>query len=198
MRPQTALHSVLPPIVQQTALVDGRLEDVWPLPLDRAFLFELYRELFDEHWDKLTCGPLIPGAAYEIKCPGKPERITLSDLGYLTVHWGRKGHFHLCLGAGPAMPLDQAKHRSPSRVELYRRLDADGDPISWGIRMVNGAGEPQITILLPNPFLLPEDRIAAEPDWGRLTLWEDLFPRLTRHPLDGRDRLGKGYAKRAS
>lgn len=67
--------------------VDGRTEEVWPLPLERDALFALFHELFDEHWDKLTWGPLIPGAAYELKCPGKPERVSLSELGYLTVHW---------------------------------------------------------------------------------------------------------------
>jgi hypothetical protein len=61
--------------------------------------------------------------------------------------------------------------------------------------MFNGAGEPQITIFLPNPFLLPEDRIADQPDWSRLDLWENLFPRLTGQPTDGRDRMGKGHKK---
>lgn len=177
--------------------VDGRTEEVWPLPLERDALFALFHELFDEHWDKLTWGPLIPGAAYELKCPGKPEWVSLSELGYLTVHWGQRGHFHLCLGAGPKMAPDLARHRSPSKCELYRRLDADGDPISWGIRMENGAGEPMIAIFLPNPFLLPEDRIANAADWDRLALWEDLFPRLTGNALDGRDRMGKGYRKTA-
>ena len=184
------------PIEKQVAAVDGRTEEVWPLPRDKMFLFALYRELFDDHWDKLTWGPLIPGAAYELKCPGKPERISLSDGGYLTVHWGAKGHFHLCRGGDTISgdPALAARGR-PGRVELYRRLDADGFPISWGIRMFNGHDEPQITIFLPNPFLKPEDRIADEPDWDRLALWDDLFPRLTGHPTDGRDRLGKGYAK---
>lgn len=184
------------PIAKRVASVDGRTEEVWPLPLDRPFLFDLFHELFDEHWDKITWGPLIPGAAYELKCPGKPERITLSELGYFTVHWGVKGHFHLCLGAGPKMDPIQARLRSPASVELVRRLDGDEMPISWSIRMRNGGGDPQITVILPNPHLLPEDRIASEPDWGRLALWEDLFPRLTGHPNDGRDRLGKGYAKK--
>ncbi|RVT91007.1 DUF7676 family protein [Sphingomonas crocodyli] len=183
------------PIEKRVTKVDGRTEEVWPLPLDRDWLFALFSELFDDHWDKLTWGPLIPGAAYELKCPGKPEKITLSKLGYFTCHWGAKGHFHLCLGAGPAMAPEDAIKRSPARVELVRRLDVDEMPISWSIRMFNGAGDPQISIYLPNPFLRPEDRIADEPDWDRLTLWNDLFPRLTGQPTDGRDRMGKGYAK---
>jgi hypothetical protein len=183
------------PIEKRVSQADGRTEEVWPLPLDRDWLFALFSELFEEHWDRITWGPLIPGAAYELKCPGRPERVTLSELGYLTVHWGAKGHFHLCLGAGPKMAPDLAKHRSPARVELVRRLDGEEMPISWSIRMFNGAGEPQITIFLPNPFLLPEDRIADQPDWSRLDLWENLFPRLTGQPTDGRDRMGKGHKK---
>lgn len=57
------------PIEKRITQADGRTEEVWPLPLDRDWLFVLYSELFDEHWDKLTWGPLIPGAAYELKCP---------------------------------------------------------------------------------------------------------------------------------
>jgi len=182
------------PIGKRVAEADGRIEEVWPLPLDEAFLFALYRELFEAHWDKITWGPLIPGAAYELKCPGKPERVSLSN-GYLTIHWGARGHFHLCIGENAGAPPALAARRRPGRVELYRRLDAEEHPISWGIRMFNGHDEPQITIFLPNPFLKPEDRIADTPDWSRLALWEELFPRLTGHPPDGRDRLGKGYAK---
>lgn len=175
--------------------VDGRTEEVWALPTGRDYLFELFRHLFDDHWDKLTWGPLIPGAAYELKCPGKPERMTMSSGGYLTVHWGARGHFHLCLGAPEGDNPGLAQRRSPGRLELYRRLDADGDPISWGLRMFNGADESQITIFLPNPFVSPSDRLDEPVDWDRLALWDELFPRLTGHPTDGRDRCGKGYAR---
>ncbi len=183
------------PVEKQITLVDGRTEEVWPLPLDREFLRNLFTELFEEHWDKLTWGPIIQGAAYELRCPRKPESITFTDFGYLTIHWGAQGHFHLCIGAGTDMAPELARQRSPSRVELVRRLDAEEHPISWSIRMFNGNGDPQITIFLPNPFLSPEDSIAEQPDWDRLALWNSLFPRLTGHPTDGRDRLGKGYVK---
>ena len=46
--------------------VDGRTDRVWPLLLERNALFELFRELFDEPLNKLTWGPLIPGAAYQL------------------------------------------------------------------------------------------------------------------------------------
>lgn len=183
------------PIAKIEMEADGRIEEVWPLARDRDFLVALFTELFERHWEQLTWGPLIPGAAYELKCPGKPESIRFSDFGYLTVHWGSRGHFHLCLGAGPTMEPGLARRRSPSRVELVRRLDARGHPLSWSLRMANGADEPMITLFLPSPFLLPEDRIADTPDWSRLALWEELFPRLTGHAPDGRDRLGQGYSR---
>lgn len=175
---------------------DGRIEEIWPLPAERDFLFALLSELFDEHWDKITWGPMIPGAAYELKCVARPSKITLSELGYFTAHWGeRGGHFHLCIGAGPKMDPEQAKVRNTTTVELVRRLDAEDMPISWSLRMKNGAGDPQLTIYLPNPHLGPDDWANAVPEWDRLALWEDLFPRLTGHAIDGRDRLGKGYRK---
>lgn len=183
------------PIEKQLIVESGRTEEVWALSRSKDFLFALYRELFDHHWQDLTWGPLIPGAAYELKCPGKPVRISLSEGGYLTIHWGTKGHFHLCLDATDGEDPEGAERRRPGRVELYRRLDGEGMPLSWGIRMFNGGGDPQITIFLPNPFLKPEDRIADQPEWDRLMLWENLFPRLTGHPTDGRDRLGKGFVK---
>lgn len=75
------------PIPKQTSLVDGRTEEIWPLPLDRNYLRALFTELFEQHWDKLSWGPLIPGAAYELNCPDVPERISFSDLDYLTKHF---------------------------------------------------------------------------------------------------------------
>ena len=88
----------MPSIRKQTVRgADGRMEDVWALPNDEAFLLKLFTELFDDHHDKISWGPLLTGAAYELKSPRKPKSISHSD-GYLTVHWGDKGHFHLCIG----------------------------------------------------------------------------------------------------
>ena len=41
---------------------DGRLKaEVWPLPLDEGFLETLFRDLFENHWQSVTFGPMIPG-----------------------------------------------------------------------------------------------------------------------------------------
>jgi hypothetical protein len=160
---------------------DGTPLDVFSLPTDRASLEELLRDLFENHWPEITFGPLIQGAAWEMKADGPPTRIGMLD-GYLTVAFGVP-HFHICIGenkgsrARPTSP-ELARHRRTSRAELYRRLGRSCLPMSWGLQLFNGANEQQITVLLPNPFLDPDtDKIRKEPDWSRLALWDKLRAR---------------------
>ncbi|MEN3949976.1 hypothetical protein [Iodidimonas sp. SYSU 1G8] len=185
------------PIPMVSIIESGATEQVWPLPLDEAFLERLLRDLFENHYAALTFGPLIPGAAYEMKAPGAPERVSCQG-GYLTVHWGGKGHFHLCIGTnrGPASnpnPPELIAHRRPSRAEFFRRLDKQGHPVSWGYRMFNGKGEPQITIFFANPFITDADQLADAPDWSRLATWDAIMADYAGHQPDGLDRLGKGF-----
>jgi hypothetical protein len=177
---------------------DGATVEIFPLPTDEASLETLLRQLFEEHWQAITFGPLIQGAAWEMRAPHAPTYIGMLD-GYLTVAFGAS-HFHLCIGPtrGPhhaPTPPALARHRQTARAELYRRLDHAGAPASWGLRLFNGAGEQQLTILLPNPFLSPDgDKILREPDWSRLGLWDELRARWTGSPdPDPLDRSGKGF-----
>ena len=162
---------------------DGATVEIFPLPTDEPSLEALLRDLFEHHWDKITFGPLIQGAAWEIRAPHAPTHIGMLD-GYLTVAFGAS-HFHLCIGATRGArhdptPLTLARRRKTARAELYRRLGRSGAPASWGLRLFNGAGEQQLTILLPNPFLSAEgDKLLQEPDWSRLALWDDLRARWT-------------------
>jgi hypothetical protein len=177
---------------------DGATIEVFPLPADPASLERLLRDLFAQHWREITFGPIIQGAAWELKAAAPPEKIKMFD-GYLTVTFGVP-HFHICIGVhkgphnNPVSP-DLAKHRRTSRAEMYRRLSRAGTPISWGIRLFNGKGEQQITILLPNPFLHPEtDKILKVPDWSRLALWDQLRARWFELPdPDAFDRSGRGF-----
>ena len=95
-------------------------------------------------------GPIIEGAAYEFRAPSLPTHIGTFD-GYLTIAFGAP-HFHICIGehkgapSNPASPA-LARHRRTLRAELYRRLDCSGAPVSWGLRLFNGEGEQQITVL---------------------------------------------------
>jgi hypothetical protein len=162
--------------------------EVFPLPVDEATLFAVLRDAFSGHWREIRFGVLIQGSVFEIRATAAP-RLGLRD-GYVTVDLG-DSHFHVCIGphsGEPGRPVDPelARHRRCHRAELYRVLH-DGAPVSWGLRLYNGAGEQQLTILLPNPFLDDEQRVRAEPDWSRLTCWDELRARylgLPAQPLD--------------
>lgn len=178
---------------------DGSAAELFALPTDAASLEALLRDLFEHHWREITFGPLIQGAAWEIRAAHAPTHIGMLD-GYLTVAFGMS-HFHLCIGPhqgteqSPASPA-LAAHRRTSRAELYRRLDAAGAPVSWGLRLLNGRGEQQLTILLPNPFLSPDaDDVLPAPDWSRLALWDRLRARwLGIAAPDPIDRSGLGFS----
>jgi hypothetical protein len=160
---------------------DGSAVEVFALPTDAASLEAVLRMLFAEHWSEITFGPIVEGAAWEIRAAHAPTKIGVLD-GYLTVAFGAT-HFHLCIGPHkgmPGAPVSEAlaRHRRTARAELYRRLDRAGAPVSWGVRLFNGADEQQATILLPNPFLSPDgEKILKTPDWSRLALWDALRAR---------------------
>jgi hypothetical protein len=159
---------------------DGTPVDVFPLPIDSASLESLLRDLFENHWREIVFGPVMPGAAWEMRAEAAPK-ISLFD-GYLTVAFGVP-HFHICIGEtkGPRIqptPPEVAADRRTARAELYRTRRRSCVPMSWGLRLYNRRGDQQITIFLPNPFLEPEtDRFVAEPDWSRLALWDKLRAR---------------------
>jgi hypothetical protein len=177
---------------------DGNDEEIYALPVDSAYLEQLLRYIFDNHWRSIVFGPIIEGGAYEFRCPCKPRSITMFD-GYLTVHFGGT-HFHLCIGDNqgshqrPTPPQLQTTRRT-SRAEIVRGFDADGAPISWQLRLFNGAGTPQLNVFFPNPFLTDEDQLADEPDWSRLAVWDDIATRFLGRelPQDPLDRSGRGF-----
>ena len=176
---------------------DGAPVDVFPLPTDAESLEAIFRQLFVEHWADITFGPIIQGAAWEMKAPQAPDKFGMLD-GYLTVGFGVP-HFHICIGehrGTEVSPVSLAlgQHRRTARAELYRRISRDGTPVSWGLRLFNGHGEQQITVLLPNPFLDPDDKIRRTPDWSRLALWDRLRAQwLGLAGPDPLDRAGKGF-----
>ncbi|MGH7035041.1 MAG: DUF7676 family protein [Stellaceae bacterium] len=177
---------------------DGAAVEIFSLPVDPTSLEELLRDLFQNHWHEIAFGPIIQGAAWEMRVAQSPTAIKMFD-GYLTVAFGVP-HFHICIGEhkgphnNPVAP-DLAHHRRTSRAELYRRLTRSGTPVSWGLRLFNGKDEQQITVLLPNPFLHPEtDKILKIPDWARLALWDHLRARWCGSPdPDPFDRSGRGF-----
>lgn len=182
---------VVKPMVVEEAGV-GTLE-VWELNPSEHVLHRLLAELFREHWAEITFGPLIQGAAWEIRAAAPPEKIVLFD-GYLTVDFGNL-HFHLCIGEhrgdpGRETPADLAAQRRTRRAQFFRRINEDGTPDTWGLRLANGHGEQQLTVLLPNPFLTEDLRFRERPDWSQLRLWDQLRLDYLALERDERDRSG--------
>ncbi|HEX3952688.1 MAG TPA: hypothetical protein VHW90_03880 [Stellaceae bacterium] len=176
---------------------DGAAVDVFAMPTDAASLEALMRDLFENHWHEITFGPIIQGAAWEMRTSQPPEKIGMLD-GYLTITFGAP-HFHLCIGEhkgprGDPVAPELARHRRTARAELYRRLGRSGTPVSWGLRLFNGNDEQQITVLLPNPFLDDADKVTKQPDWDRLALWDHLRARWLGLPPDPVDRSGCGFS----
>jgi len=176
---------------------DGTLE-IWSLSPTEDVLLRLLTELFEHHWSEITFGPLIQGAAWEVRAPGAPKKIGMFD-GYVTVDFG-PWHFHLCIGEtrgtrSHPTPPELSAHRRTARAEFYRNLASrDGAPTSWGLRFFNGHDEQQMTVFLPNPFLSPEMRILKTPEWSHLELWDRLRQDYLGLAPDPRDRTGKGFA----
>lgn len=172
----------------------GTLE-IFPLPVDRETLRGLLTEVFAEHWQAVRFGILIQGAVFEIAAPNAPHKVSMLD-GYLTVDFGA-WHFHLCIGehrgtAENPVSSGLAIHRRTARAELYRMVSGDA-PTSWGLRLYNGAGEQQLTVMLPNPFLSHDMGLLAEPQWEQLALWDRLRHRYLGLDADPRDRSGKRF-----
>lgn len=168
----------------------------WALPIEEAFLQEFLTYVFESYWDQVVFGPLIEGAAYEFTCPSKPESIRLFD-GYLTVSFGGP-HFHLCIGEnngapGDRTPEDLKQRRRPSKAYIFRRLDKEGAPISWGFEMENGVGEPMISIFFASPFLSAGDKVSSEPIWERLAMWRDISRCYLGREPEAFDESGKGF-----
>lgn len=179
------------PAVGKSAVVvepgTGTVE-IFPLSTDEETLVSLLHDCFDE-WEHIHFGPLIQGAAWEIRAPVQP-RITMLD-GYATVHFG-DWHFHICIGEHREAEPEVARIRRTARAELYRTL-LDGTPTSWGVRLFNGAGEQQITVLLPSPFLSDRQDILDQPDFDRLYLWDRLRTKYLGLEPDETDRTGTGF-----
>ncbi len=155
---------------------DGSRTEYHEVPTDAATLERLMREIFEQHWDGITAGPILQGAAYELMY-SKPPKVTLSA-GYLTVDTGEY-HFHLYIGepegkASPPSNAELTRQRKVSRAVFFSERREGGKgclPGSWGFRMWNGLGEQMITIYFPNPYF-DKQSMLKEPQWERLQLWE--------------------------
>lgn len=169
--------------------------EAFPLPVEANFLYALLEDVFANHWNSIVFGSRIQGAMFEIRASEPPRRITLFD-GALTVDFGQ-WNFHICIGphgGGRPAQHDLAAHRRTARAEFYRVLNSDRQSArAWGLRLLNGDDEPQLTVSFPNPYLSADGSHALKvPDWSRLTLWDTLRRRYLGLMPDPLDRAGKG------
>jgi hypothetical protein len=153
----------------------------WRVPVDGDGVERLLTELLEQHWAEVTIGPLIEGAAWEIRFADRPK-LSMLD-GYLTVDTG-PWHFHLCVNdhAGAPTP-ERARRRRVARAEFYREHGDSCVPMTWGLRLWNGHGEQMVTVLFPNPHFDFDGGMLPEPRWERVALWEgfrDRYATATR------------------
>lgn len=181
----------LDPEVQTTE--GGQREQRWALPAGPESLERLLTLVFEEYWEEMWFGIIMEGAAWEVAAPCAPVRMSMYD-GYLTVDFGR-WHFHLCIGEHTASGPELGKVRQCARAELYRNIGGDDTPTSWGIRLFNGRDEQMMTVMLPNPFLTPNQQIEDEPQWPRLEAWDRVRREFLGIEPETFDRTGKGFKR---
>lgn len=152
---------------------DGSTTEYEDIPVGGDRIERLLRELLTAHWDRLTLGPLLEGAAWEIRFSAPPRLTTLD--GYLTADTGA-WHVHLCLTDPPGDPA-LARLRRVARAAFFRSAGGPCVPASYGLRLWNGRGEQMATVLFPNPHFDDASRRLDPPDWTRTALWEDFRAR---------------------
>ena len=156
--------------------LDGTTTEYFAVDVAGDRVERLMREIFERHWSDVQAGPIIEGAAFEIRLTVAPT-VTMLD-GYLTVDTGA-WHFHLCVNDHRGAPTPElARLRRVARAAFYRTEGGSCVPASWGLRLWNGRGEQMITVFFPNPHLDDELRRLPEPRWEKTALWEDLRRRF--------------------
>jgi len=157
---------------------DGSVTEYTDVDVGGDTIERLMKEVFGAHWASISAGPIVDGAAYEIRFTAAP---TLSMLdGYLTVDTG-PWHFHLCVNdhRGAATP-ELATRRRVARAAFFRTDGGSCVPGAWGLRLWNGRGEQMITVYFPNPWLDDDLERVREPRWEHTAAWDALRARYGR------------------
>jgi hypothetical protein len=155
--------------------LDGSTTEYDDIPVSGDRIERLLTELLSTHWGELTVGPIIQGAAWEIRFT-TPPRLSMLD-GYLTVDTGA-WHFHLCVTdtrAGGNETLSRL--RRVGRAAFFRSVGGRCTPESFGLRLWNGGGEQMTTIFFPSPHLDDAGERLRRPDPDRRRLWDDFRQR---------------------
>jgi hypothetical protein len=154
---------------------DGSVTEYTDVPAAGDGVERLMKEVFGQHWAAISAGPIVDGAAYEIRFTSAPALSVLD--GYLTIDTG-PWHFHLCVNdhRGAATP-ELARVRRVARAAFFRTDGGSCVPGAWGLRLWNGRGEQMITVYFPNPWLDDEHQRTREPRWEKTALWTELRAR---------------------
>ena len=154
---------------------DGSVTEYSEVPVAGDTVQRLLTEVFAEHWAAISVGPVIEGAAYEIRF-ATPPKLSMLD-GYLTVDTG-PWHFHLCVNDHRGAPTpERARLRRVARAAFFRTDGGSCVPGSWGLRLWNGRGEQMITVYFANPWLDDDLERLREPRWERTAAWDVLRAR---------------------
>ena len=160
-----------------TTELDGTVTEYDDVAVGGDTVQRLLTEIFTRHWREVYAGPIIEGAAYEIRFTAPPT-VTMLD-GYMTVDVGA-WHFHLCVGEHRGTPSAAlARLRRVGRAAFFRTQGGSCAPGSWGLRLWNGRGEQMITVFFPSPWFDDDMRRLDRPRMERLQLWEALRRRYT-------------------
>ncbi len=116
--PPTIPEQPLAPTLTRKNSNGSLSREVWELPTEETYLEALLRDIFCNDYAEMRFGPIIEGAAYEIRPPGPPKFISMFD-GYMTVMFDNGGHFHLCIGEHTASPPDLRARRKPGYACLF-------------------------------------------------------------------------------
>lgn len=170
-----------PGTIQTIENLDGSKMEYEYMDTSGEKMEKLFRDLYENQWNKLRFGPCVQGAVFELVLTEKPK-VTMLD-GYLTVNAG-PWHFHLCVGQYEAKMThmevnrdhieEDARQKRVAKAAFVKTLDGSCTPRSWGLRFWNGLNEQMISIFLPNPYLNEKLQRQKDPDWSKLELWENL------------------------
>ena len=161
-----------PPFPRTESEVDGSVVEYWDVDVAGDRVERLLTELFQEHWARLTVGPLIQGAVFEVRFAA-PPKVTMLD-GYMTVDLGG-WHFHLCVNDHRDTTREAAAIRRVARAAFFRTRGGGHTPMTWGLRLWNGRAEQMTTVLFPSPYYDASFALLPSPDWTQVELWESLL-----------------------
>lgn len=112
------------PAVRIDRELDGTVTEYDEVSVNGPRVEELMTEIFTDHWARVTVGPFVQGAAWEIRLTA-PPKMTMLD----------------------AASAELARIRRVARAAFFRSIGTGCAPRSWGLRLWNGRAEQMITVL---------------------------------------------------